>query len=107
MLMTYLYTHRGVELQKFAAKPFFVSDLSFSKEESYQESIKRHLAIHSLVKNYDFFISTFPTSRSSKEMESLLFFLNWPNPASFCLFSFFSQYNDKYITNLTINEIKA
>ena len=35
------------------------------------------------------------------------FFLNGPNPASFCLFSFFSQYNDKYSTNLTINEIKA
>ena len=32
---------------------------------------------------------------------------NGPNPASFCLFSFFSQYNDKYSTNLTINEIKA
>ena len=34
-------------------------------------------------------------------------FLNGPNPASFCLFSFFSQYNDKYSTNLTINEIRA
>ena len=29
-------------------------------------------------------------------------FENGPNPASFCLFSFFSQ--DKYSTNLTINE---
>ena len=29
-------------------------------------------------------------------------FLNRPNPASFCLFSFFSY--DKYSTNLTIND---
>ena len=29
-------------------------------------------------------------------------FLNGPNPASFSLFSFFSQ--DKYSTNLTIND---
>ena len=35
------------------------------------------------------------------------FLKNGPTPASFCLFSFFSQYNDKYSTNLTINEIKA
>ena len=28
---------------------------------------------------------------------------NGPNPASFCLYSSFSQYNDKYTTN-TINE---
>ena len=32
---------------------------------------------------------------------------NGPNPASFCLFLFFSQYNDNYSTNLTINDIKA
>ena len=32
-----------------------------------------------------------------------LFFKNkWAKPASFCLFSFFSQYKDKYSTNLTI-----
>ena len=30
-------------------------------------------------------------------------FLNGPNPASFCLFSFFSQCKDKYSTNLTKN----
>ena len=35
------------------------------------------------------------------------FLKNGPNPASFCLFSFFSQYNDKYSANLTKNEIKA
>ena len=31
-----------------------------------------------------------------------LLFLNGPNPASFCLFSFFSH--DKYSTNLAIND---
>ena len=31
-------------------------------------------------------------------------FLNRPNPASFCLFSFFSQCKDKYSTIFTINE---
>ena len=28
----------------------------------------------------------------------VLFLKNGPNPASFCLFSSFSQHNDKYIT---------
>ena len=36
-----------------------------------------------------------------------LFLKNGPNPAPFCLFSFFSHYNDKYSPNLTINEIKS
>ena len=35
-------------------------------------------------------------------------FFKWAKPGLFLfLFSFFSQYNDKYSTNLTINEIKA
>ena len=37
----------------------------------------------------------------------VVFLKNGPNPASFGLFSFFSQYNDNYSTNLTVNEIKA
>ena len=37
-----------------------------------------------------------------REVTRLINFLNWPNPASFCLFSFFSH--DKYSTNMIINE---
>ena len=50
-----------------------------------------------------------PLFSPQKEIFFSLFFLkkNGPNPASFCLFSFFSQHNDNYSTNLTINEIKA
>ena len=33
--------------------------------------------------------------------KKIFLFLNGPNPASFCLFSFFSR--DKYSTNLTTN----
>ena len=40
-------------------------------------------------------------------LPTYVFFKNGPNPASFCLFLFFSQHNDNYSTNLTINEIKA
>ena len=38
-----------------------------------------------------------------KSLTSISMFLNGPNPASFCLFSFFSQCKDKYSTNLTKN----
>ena len=53
-----------------------------------------------------------PSSRSTQVLHGAVFYLkvsffkNGPNPASFCLFSFFSQYNDNCSTNLTINEIK-
>ena len=32
------------------------------------------------------------------------YYLNGPNPASFCLFLLFSQCKDKYTTNLTSND---
>ena len=35
---------------------------------------------------------------------SVLFFIFGPNPATFCLFSAYSQYNDNYNKNLAINE---
>ena len=43
----------------------------------------------------------FPPKSSPKCFEKEFFLKSGPNPASFCLFSFFSH--DKYSTNLTIN----
>ena len=39
-------------------------------------------------------------SENDKNMQNVL--INGPNPASFCLFSFFSQCKDKYSTNFTV-----
>jgi len=44
----------------------------------------------------------FNAKMQTSHRSHIIYLINGPNPASFCLFSFFSQ--DKYSTNLTVND---